>query len=71
MDVFLVDRATNLIYNCIVIDSLELALEMYPQWNCYTRTESNDYLRITPDPVIDEVANAEPVTGFLGDVYHD
>ena len=46
MDVYLVDPATNIIYNCIVIESLELALEMYPQWNCHTRTESNAHLNI-------------------------
>lgn len=46
MDVFLVDPATNIIYNCIVIESLALAVEMYPQWNCYERVASNAHLNI-------------------------
>lgn len=46
MDVYLVDSVTNIIVNCILIESLELALEMYPQYSCYERTESNAYLNI-------------------------
>jgi hypothetical protein len=46
MDVYLVDPATNAIYNCVVIMSLEYARELYPYFNCYERTASNAYLNI-------------------------
>lgn len=46
MDVFLVDPTTTIIDNCIIIESLELALEMYSQWNCHERIDSNAYLNI-------------------------
>ena len=71
MDVYLVDPTTNLLVYCIVVDSLELAQKYYPQWLCYERTASNAYLNLTPEPLITEVANDEPVTGYLGDEYHD
>ena len=46
MDVFLVDPATNIIYNCVAIVSLEYARELYPEFNCYERVASNAYLNI-------------------------
>ena len=46
MDVFLVDPATNLIYNCVAIVSLEYARGLYPEFSCYERVASNAYLNI-------------------------
>tara|TARA_R110000868_G_scaffold266060_1_gene524956 strand:- start:504 stop:722 length:219 start_codon:yes stop_codon:yes gene_type:complete len=72
MDVYLVDRATSLIYNCIAIESVEIALEMYPQYLAFERTASNAYLNSTPETVIEAVANDEPITDFIiGDQYRD
>ena len=46
MDVFIVDPATNIIYNCVVIESLEYARGLYPEFSCYERVASNAYLNI-------------------------
>jgi hypothetical protein len=46
MDVFLVDPATNIIYNCVAIVSLEYARGLYPEFSCYERVASNAYLNI-------------------------
>jgi len=73
MDVYLVDPTTNLIYNCIVVDSVALAQEYYPQYNCFERTASNAYLELTPIQIIEDVADGgTPINpAVLGDEYHD
>ena len=44
MDVYLVDPTTNIIVNYIAIVSVAEAQKVCPEFDCYERTVSNQYL---------------------------